>query len=262
MRANPFKAMVLAFGLLGCAGALPAETSPAAETWADQQIDARLEAGKRLTQQGHPDTAIAEYLDPVIEHYENMYKDETRRVYVAHSQQETFLYLVTAVAGDAGGKVKTKADRAGAVAVYGYWTDALVMKAYALSELRRPDDAKAALVRATALSPGYPPPWIELGFLYSSEKDWARALDAFEHAESGVEMMSDEGGKKLLKGRAWRGKAYIYTEQGKLDDSEALYRKCLALDPDDGAAKRELAYVGQLRAQAKADAPPPATPTK
>ena len=49
-------------------------------------------------------------------------------------------------------KVKTKADRAGAVAVYGYWTDALVMKAYALSELRRPDDATSRLSRSFASS--------------------------------------------------------------------------------------------------------------
>jgi hypothetical protein len=37
------------------------------------------------------------------------------------------------------------------------------------------------------------------------------------------------------------------TEQGKLDEAEAMYRKCLVLDPKDSNALRELEYIRRLR---------------
>jgi tetratricopeptide (TPR) repeat protein len=231
----------------------------AAKSLNEAQIGKLLEEGKRVMLQGHPDTAIDKYFDRVIESFGNQYKNEKRTLYVAHSPEESLLYLVSAAAAGNEGQVKGKS--AGTVVIYGAWTDALVMKGYALFELRRPEDAKAALKRATELSPMYPPPWIELGAVYQEEKDWPATLDAFQHAEDGAEFLPDEASKKTLQARAWRGKAFVYTEQGKLDDSEALYKKCLALDPEDGSAKRELEYIKSLRAR-PVDTPPPATPAK
>jgi tetratricopeptide (TPR) repeat protein len=42
----------------------------------------------------------------------------------------------------------------------------------------------------------------------------------------------------------------VYVEQNRLDEAEALYRKCLELDPKDGRAAAELRYVQAQRAKA------------
>ena len=52
--------------------------------------------------------------------------------------------------------------------------------------------------------------------------------------------------------RAWRGMAFSLVEMNKLDEAEALYAKCLALDARDATALHELAYVRQVRAKAVA----------
>ncbi len=68
--------------------------------------------------------------------------------------------------------------------------------------------------------------------------------------------MAEGAEKTAMLTRAWRGKGFVLTEQGKLDESEALYRKCLALDADDGGAKRELEYIQSLRNKAKSTTTP------
>jgi len=222
-----------------------------AQTLSDKQIDQLLDEGRRVIAQGIPDTAIKQDIDPVIAEFERRYAKETRVIYVTHGMTESFMYMgMSGVADDKSG------NKRGAIAIQGPWTDALVMKGYALFELRRPEEAKTVLRRAIELSPVYPPPWIELGALYQQEKDWPAALDAYQNAEDGTEFMEEGAAKTSMLTRAWRGKAFVLTEQGKLDESEALYKKCLALDADDGAAKRELEYIQSLRDKAKSTTTP------
>ena len=39
----------------------------------------------------------------------------------------------------------------------------------------------------------------------------------------------------------------LLVEQGKLNEAEAMYKTCLALDPKDNKAKGELEYIQGLR---------------
>ena len=137
----------------------------------------------------------------------------------------------------------------------GAWSDALVLKGYALVELRKVEEAKATLKDAIGLAPMNPAPWSELGYIYQNEKSWSEALDAYRQAETGAQMTEDEAGHRPLYARALRGQAFVLTEQGQLDESEALYRKCLAINPDDGGAKQELAYISGLRSRQPAHVP-------
>jgi Flp pilus assembly protein TadD len=52
---------------------------------------------------------------------------------------------------------------------------------------------------------------------------------------------------KVERGRAWRGLGYNLVEEGKLDEAEAMYRKCLELDPDDAKSQGELRSIGEQR---------------
>jgi Flp pilus assembly protein TadD len=239
---------IIAALVIGLLGSFPLFS---AETLSGEQIDKLLDEGKRVIAQGIPDTAIKRDIDPVIAEFERRYAKETRVVYVAHGLEESILY-----AGMAGVADSKSATKRGALVIQGPWTDALVLKGYALFELRRPEEAKVVLRRAIELSPLYPPPWIELGALYQQEKDWSATLDAYQHAEDGAAFMAEGAAKTATLTRAWRGRGFVLTEQGKLDESEALYKKCLALDADDGASRRELEYIQSLRDKAKSAVTP------
>jgi len=222
----------------------------AAQQLSESEIGKLLDKGKRVLIQGMPDTAINQYFDPIIASYERQYANEKRTIYVSHSMEETFLYM-----GLSSAVNEKSGSKNGAIAIQSLWTDALELKGYALVELNRPDEAKPVLNRAIELSPFYPGPAAELGNIYQNEKNWPAALDAYGKSETGANLMEDGEAKTKLLTRAWRGQAYVLTEQGKLDESEALYRKCLELNPNDGNAKRELEYIASLRAKTT---PPPA----
>lgn len=49
--------------------------------------------------------------------------------------------------------------------------------------------------------------------------------------------------------RAWRGQAYVFVEQGQLDEAEKLYRKCLDLNAADARALNELRFIQVQRAK-------------
>lgn len=239
--------VLLALGLVAGQAALPADNG-------DQK---QLLAARKLIQQGIPDTAITQYLDPLIARYRAAHRDPGEKVYSAHSMVETLVYSTL----DAAAAEKGKSAAPARVSVLsGEWADALQLKAYALVELKRLDEAKATLQEAIALAPMGTMPWNELGAIYQLEKDWPAALDAYEHAEQGADLVTEEDPKRPLYRRALRGKAYVYTEQGRLDDSEALYRQCLELDKEDSGALNELAYIDGLRKRAGNPAPPPSPP--
>ncbi len=190
-----------------------------------------------------PAEAIRQYFDPVIQKFSQSNQHPDVQVYAAHSMQETLMYTaMAAVAGKDKSTGKTKS-----IVVDGTWTDALEMKAYALTELGRMDEAKIVLQQAIALSPEYPTPWIELGSDYQTEKNWPAAMDAYQHGEDAANFLDDGDFKTEKLTRALRGKAFVLTELGRLDESEALYKRCLSMNPDDGMARHELDYIEHMR---------------
>jgi tetratricopeptide (TPR) repeat protein len=232
-------------------------TSFASGDFSEKDIDKSLSAAQRLIQQGKPDVAIHEKIDPIIEHFRALHSAPDEKVYSAHSMVETLIYsaMDSAAAKDSG-----KAPPGKVIVLTGAWSDALVLKGYALVELHKVEEAKAILKTAIALAPMNPAPWSELGNIYQNEKNWSEALDAYKQAESGAEMTEEEAGTRPMYTRALRGQAFVLTEQGRLDESEVLYRRCLTINPDDGGSKRELAYVAELRAKSgAAPANPPQT---
>jgi tetratricopeptide (TPR) repeat protein len=90
----------------------------------------------------------------------------------------------------------------------------------------------------------------ELGEIYQLEKNWAKAKQQFEEAEDNAKL-SPEHAKAGELGRARRGLAYVFVELGELDEAEKKYQQCLAADPTDMRAKRELDYVRELKAKRK-----------
>jgi Tetratricopeptide repeat len=195
-----------------------------------------LREGRQVLQQGNPRRAITDYFDPVIDHHEVMYKGSTTRIYSAQNQVQMIIYSAL----PAG-------DKQSVEVIDTEWADAYLLKAYALSELKRIPEAQKALESAIALSPMNSQYLSELAYTYQAQKDCDKSIATYLQAASMAELASDDATKTIELTRAWRGEGYCLVEQGKLDEAEAMYRKCLALDPKDNKAKGELEYIRGLR---------------
>jgi tetratricopeptide (TPR) repeat protein len=157
------------------------------------------------------------------------------------------LYLATAAASANEGK----AEKRDAIVVSGAWSDALHLKGFALIELERFDEAKVALRRAIEIAPLFAPAWNELGAVLQVEKDWPAALAAYTSAAEGANTRANDNPawKNAQLSRALRGQGYVLVETDRLDEAEALYKRCLEINADDATAKTEIRYIAQLRSK-------------
>jgi tetratricopeptide repeat protein len=192
--------------------------------------------GRQVLQQGNPQRAVTEYFEPVIDHYEVMYKGSTSRIYSAQNQVQMIIYSAL----PAG-------DKQSVEVLDTEWADAYLLKAYALTELKRIPEAQKALESAIALSPMNSQYLSELAYTYQAQKDCDKSIATYMQAASMAELASDDATKTINLTRTWRGEGYCLVEQGKFDEAEAMYKKCLALDPKDNKAKGELEYIRGLR---------------
>jgi Flp pilus assembly protein TadD len=202
-----------------------------------------LVEGRRAVEAGRPQEAISDYFDKVIDQFRATFGNSAKLVYCAQSQAEALTYATMGV---------TQARET--VVLDSTWADAYLLKSYALMELGRVDEARAAIEAAVALGPQNAQYLTEFGYGYQVEKNWEKAIEVFRHAGEAAELSPDET-KNADFGRAWRGEAYALVELGRLGEAEALYRKCLALDGTDKKAQNELVYLEDLRKQATKSRP-------
>jgi tetratricopeptide (TPR) repeat protein len=210
--------------------------SKAAKSAEPGKSAARLTQGKDVMMKGNPQKAIHDYFDPVIAHFELLFKNSPARIYSAQNQVQMIMYA--AMPEKKGG---------GTQVLDGTWADAYLLKAYALTELMKIEDAQVALKAAMALSPMNSLYVSELAYTYQAQKDCAKSIATYEEAAGLAELGSDEQSKTNDLTRAWRGEGYCLVEQGKLDLAEAMYKKSIALDPHDDRSRGELNYIRGLR---------------
>lgn len=191
-----------------------------------------LAEGRKVLQSGNPQQAIRGYFDPVISGFESMHKDSKVAIYSAQNQQQAIIYSALPTIPNQSIEV-----------LGGEWADAYLMKAYALTELKKVSEAQAALGRAIELSPMNSQYIAELAYTYQALGDCDRSIVEYVRSAEMAEIGSDESTKTVDLTRAWRGQGYCLVEQGKFAEAEALYRKCLSLDPNDKRAMGELNYV-------------------
>jgi len=204
----------------------------------DPQMVSLLRDARRLIDSKKPAPAI-EKCDQVIASFGARYGSSEQKIYCARTSAETL-----------GGLLKAAVDKTNAIALSPTWADAYYVKAYALQDLGRLPDAKTNVQLAMALSPFNSQYQSELGEIYQLEKNWGKAQQQFEEAEGNANL-SPEDARASELGRARRGLAYVFVELGKLDEAEKKYQQCLAADPSDMRAKRELEYVRELKAKRK-----------
>lgn len=204
------------------------------------QSDQLLEKALQSIEAGNPQTAIDQYLDPLLADFEKMVRLDGPHLYSANTKGEVMMYAALNPAKDSA-------------IVGGAWSAALHLKGYALIDLERYDDAKATLQHGLEIAPMNPSLWNELGAILQLEKNWPEAASAYAAAESGARLFADLQEREVNRflTRALRGQGYVLIETGELGKAEKLYRRCLKLDPQDDVAKRELAYIATLKAEKK-----------
>jgi tetratricopeptide (TPR) repeat protein len=193
-----------------------------------------IDEATQLMRDGKQAAAMA-LADQVIAANESRHRNDQDMVFSARSMTEALLYTTLAAT-----------QKKSAVVLNGNWASAEFLKAYALVDLSRGDEAKPFLDKAIALSPMNAQFLAERGEWYKSRKDWPHAYADFEAAATDADFSPDEV-KSFEKRRGWRGMAFVRTEQGQLDEAEKLYKQCLKMDPSDENAQHELEYIKSLR---------------
>lgn len=212
----------------------PSGVAIAAEPDMDAAQHAALETASNALLAGHPDEALSR-IEPVIAAYRAAYAAETRTTYCGMSTAQTLAYMALAVS-----------EKHDAVALGPGYCDALYVKGFALVDLKRLPEARAAYEQVVALAPMHAHFLTELGQTYRLDRNWPKMLDLCTKA-AGLADLAPPEKVGAEHGFAWRCMGYALTEQGKFDESEALYRKCLELDPNDAKAKSELTYIAEQR---------------
>jgi len=217
------------------------ESATAAPTDTQINDDAqqkRLDEGVRLLKAGQPAQAIEQCFTKIIAFYE-MRNEAKVRLYAARSSAEALLYMLEAA------KAKTDAKVVGSSYAYAYF-----LKGYALTEMRRVDEAKAAIAQAIEISPHNSQFLSEQAVQLASSGEWAQSLLVYQRAELAAREFSPDTSKKLEIGRALRGQGYALVELHRLAEAQKIYQSCLDLDPNDKKAAAELAYVRERMTQA------------
>lgn len=202
---------------------------------------------KALIDAKNPQLAIEKY-EQVIASFKAHHANSKSKIYCARGTTESAGYLIMAAA--AMNKGEFDKDKKDAITLSSTWADAYFMKAYTLQDLGRIADAKSAVQLALELSPWNSRYLSELGSIYVLEKNWTKAKEVFEKAEDNASLAPDDFKAETL-GQARRGLGYVFVELGQLDAAEEKYQQCLATDPQDTKAARELEYVRDLRAKTK-----------
>ena len=171
--------------------------------------------------------------------FQSYHRARKETIYCARSSAESLGYLRQAAT-----------EKKGAIALPSRWADACYMGGYALVEMGRRAEAKESVLRALKLSPFSPLYLNELGSIYQLEKDWPNAMAQFKLAEGNAGLAPDDTRAAEL-GQARRGVGYVLVELRKLDEAAKKYEECLADDPKDERARRELEYVRAQQAKRK-----------
>lgn len=184
-------------------------------------------------QAGDPARALA-MVEPVVASFDKEFSGEKRRIFCSQTAEQDGYYLTTAEGG---------ADNVRLVTVT--WCDALYVKAFALVDLGRLDDAQSAFERLVTFSPKHARYLNELAYVLLKKKEWQHSIDTYRSAEAAATFTPQR--RDYERCVSFRGMGYDLVELGRLDDAEAAYRKCLAIIPDEPKSLGEIEYIKEQR---------------
>ena len=83
---------------------------------------------------------------------------------------------------------------------------------------------------------------LETGAAHNIAHLWQAAYDAYAQV-----LALPKGKMTAAQAKAYRGQGFSLVEMNRLDEAKAAYEQSLALEPENALAKRELAYIADLK---------------
>jgi len=132
------------------------------------------------------------------------------------------------------------------VSVENDWCEAMLVKSYALNELKRPAEAAQVLENLVGHDPSNAQYLIEYAYTVRVNGQLERSLDLYKQAEKLAAKQDRESGAHW-RAAALRGQGYAYTDLQRWDDAVKAYQRSLKYEPGSELAKKELQYIEQRR---------------
>ena len=167
----------------------------------------------------NPGKAVA-LMNPVLADFDKRYADEKRHIYCAINAAQSAAYKEDA----------TKASQ-DYVTIEPGWCRAQYVRAYALIDLDKLDDALTAFQHLTDLAPRNSRYLSELGYVLSAKRKYADALAMYQRSLAAVGLSPDN--EDTEKCAAYRGMGFNLARLGRITEAEKAYRACLAIDPEN-----------------------------
>lgn len=201
--------------------------------FADAEKISALQQARALLADGKPSDAIA-LVDPIIAKAEVDEAKDPDAMCPARAVQ-----LMTAF---------MKQDKLNVViTIDDDWCEAMLIKGYALGELKQNAEAVAMLKKLVGHDNANPNYVAEYAFALRTSGDLDGAFSNYQRAEDLASSLSDKVAKKRWRSVALRGLGYIYVERQQWDEAEKAYKASLKDDPGSELAKSELEYIKQHR---------------
>lgn len=196
----------------------------------DSAAEATISQAFSAIQAGDPARALAT-VEPVVASFDKEFSGEKRHIFCSQTAEQDGYYMTTADGG---------ADNVRLVTVT--WCNALYVKAFALVDLDRLDDAQSAFERLVAFAPKHSRYLNELAYVLLKKKEWQHSIDAYRNAEAAATFTPQR--RDYERCVSFRGIGYDLVELGRLDDAEAAYRKCGDHPGRTQVAGRDRIYQG------------------
>lgn len=189
-----------------------------------------LEAAKELLKEGHADQSLA-LVDPIItQAMLNQAKDPA-----AMCPSAAVAVLQSFMKGNFSASVEND------------WCDAMLVKGYALNELKRPTEAAQVLETLIGHAPNNPQYLAEYAYTVRINGYLERSLDLYTQAEKLASRLSDKGSASHWRAVALRGQGYALSDLQRWDDAKKAYERSLKYEPENEIARSELQYIEQHR---------------
>jgi tetratricopeptide (TPR) repeat protein len=213
--------------------AIVAVLAGAALTGSAAQAEARqsdLQTAQALLKSGHADQALA-LVDPIIE--KAMLKEA----------KDPGAICPSAAAAALQSFIKGNF----VVTVDNDWCDALLVKGYALNDLKRPKEAAEVLKTLVGHAPGNAQYLIEYAYTVRVNGELERALDLYKRAETVAAKVANRESAAHWRAVALRGQGFALSELKRWDEATKAYQRSFKYEPDNEIARNELKYIEENR---------------
>ena len=191
--------------------------------------------GLQYIQSGLVTEAIIEF-DEAIKQCETQYPIDGKKIYTSRTTAESLMYsMLSANKNEAAEVVDTVCS------------DAYYIRGSIALNTGRLRDAEIFIKKAVNMAPLNSMYLSAIGNIYQVRRDWSQAVDYFTQAENAAPTYSPDVLKSTEFVRAKRGVGFNLIQLGKLNEAEAKYKECLALNSGDKSALDELEYINMIR---------------